>query len=158
MFLSAHLWKTTNAFMAMKEKETQLNYYKRNHACLEVLQLVDLDSIPFKRISEQILSEMLQLGNFSQNGIEIKSARYWGKDDCLWFIQQDDYEFTLFALLDFHDWKVWCIKKSLLMDLRDKKFVTFQGNHGWTKKSEILPYLTPITTPEELRDFIHNHE
>ena len=152
MFLSAYFWKTTSAFIAMKEKETQLNYYKWNHACPEVLHLVELDSMSFKRISEKILSEMLQLETFSQIGI--KSARYWEKDECLWFLEPDDYEFTLFALLDFHDWKVWCIKNSLLMDLRDKQIVTFQGRYGWTKKSEILPYLTPITTPEELRDFI----
>ena len=167
MFLSVDFWNKTSAFLALKEKETQLKYYKRNNASAEVLQLVELDSKPFGSISEQILSEILHIEprTSSQNDgvvngkkIEIKSARYWaGKDECVWqHLEPDhDYDYALFALLDFNDWKVWCIQKSRLMELRDKKIVTFQGKQGWwTKKSAILPYLTPITTPEELRDFI----
>jgi hypothetical protein len=167
MFLSAQFWKTTSAFMALKEKETQIKFYKRNNASPEVLQLVELDSKPFGSISEKILSEIFQLhprtssqhdGILHGKKIEIKSARYWGgKDECVWqHLEPDhDYEYALFTLLDFHDWKVWCIKKSLLMDLRDKKVVTFQGKQGWwTKKSAVLPYLTPITSMKELHEFI----
>jgi hypothetical protein len=167
MALSANSWKKTRAFMAMKEKDTQLKYYERNHSCPEVLQLAGLDSKRFGSAGETILSEILHIEprTSSQNDgvvngkkIEIKSARYWaGKDECVWqHLEPDhDYDYALFALLDFNDWKVWCIQKSRLMELRDKKIVTFQGKQGWwTKKSAILPYLTPITTPEELRDFI----
>jgi len=65
-----------------------------------------------------------------------------------------DYDYVLFALLDFQDWKVWGIQKSILMgELVDKKIVTIQGKQGcWVKKSCILPYLTPIHTNQDLDD------
>ena len=93
--------------------------------------------------------------------IEIKSARYWdGKDDCRWqhLELEHDYEFVLFALLDFHGWKIWGIKKSLLMgELREKKVVTFQGKQGWwVLKSAIVSYLTPIKNIVDLDAFIQS--
>jgi len=166
--LSVEHWRNTNAFKSSKEKETQLGYYKRMNSCEEVLQLVALDSKPFGTICEKIISEIFNLGprTSSQNDgtrlgkkIEIKTARYWnGKDDCVWqhLEPEHDYEFVLCVLLDFQGWKVWCIRKSLLMgELRDKKVVTYQGKQGWwVKKSAILSYLTPIHTMTELDAFI----
>lgn len=166
--LSAAFWKQTKTFQAIRDKETQIKYYKRMNSCDEVLQLVDLESKPFGSESEKILQEIFQLGarTSSQNDgtrhgrkLEIKSARYWaGKDDCRWqHLEPDhDYEVALFALLDFHGWKVWAITKSLLMgELRDKKIVTFQGKQGWwVQKSAVLPYLTPIRSVAELDAFI----
>jgi len=166
--LLASNWKNTKAFKEIQDKETQIKYYKKNKSCDEVLQLVDLESKPFGSVSEKIICQIFELGprtstqnDGTKNGkkIEIKSARYWaGKDDCVWqhLEPEHDYEYALFALLDFHEWKIWCIKKSLLMgDLRDKKIVTFQGKQGWwTKKSNILPYLTPINNIQELDDFM----
>jgi hypothetical protein len=132
------------------------------------LQLVELDSKPFGSELEKIVAETLHLGprTSSQHDatlegkkIEIKSARYWaGADDCKWqHLEPDhDYEFALFVLVDFHGLKIWCIKKSDLMGpLREKKIVTPQGVQGfWTKKSDILPYLTPITCIADLTAFI----
>lgn len=166
--LAASFWKTSKAFKAIKDKETQLKYYQRMKACEEVLQLVDLESKPFGSESEKILTEIFDLGprTSSQNDgtrlgkkIEIKSARYWaGKDDCVWqHLEPDhDYEFALFALLDFHGWKVWMIRKSQLMgECREKRVVTFQGKQGWwTKKSKILPYLTAIESRADMDTFI----
>jgi len=137
-------------------------------ASTEVLTLVELDSKPFGSECEKIISEIFYLGprTSSQNdgtlngkNIEIKSARYWaGKDDCVWqhLEPEHDYEYVILALLDFKGWKIWCIKKSLLMgELRIKKIVTYQGKQGWwTKKSAILPYLTPIKTRADLQAFI----
>ena len=136
------------------------------NASPEVLQLVELESKPFGSVCEKIISELFGLGprTSSQNDatlngkkIEIKSARYWaGKDDCMWqHLEPDhDYDYALFVLLNFQGWKVWCIKKTTLMDLRGK-IVTFQGKQGWwTKKSDILPYLTPIHTLANLQEFI----
>lgn len=133
-------------------------------ACDEVIQLVDLESKPFGTESEKIIQEIFNLGprtssqnDGTRNGkkIEIKCARYWaGKDDCVWqhLEPEHDYEYAMFGLLDFTGWKIWTIKKSLLMgELRDKKIVTFQGKQGWwTRKSAILPYLTPIHSVEDL--------
>jgi hypothetical protein len=166
--LSCNHWKNTKTFKGIKDKETQIKYYKRMNASAEVLQLVELESKPFGSESEKIISEIFHLGprTSSQNDgtlngkkIEIKSARYWaGKDDCVWqhLEPEHDYEYALLAILDFQGWKVWCIKKSLLMgELREKNIVTFQGKQGWwTKKSAILPYLTPIKKISELRRFV----
>ena len=157
----------TKRFQAMGEKLTQLKHYQANNAAPEILQLVALDSKPFGSEAEGIISEILDLGprTSSQNDgtkgdkkAEIKAARYWaGKDDCRWqHLEPDhDYDFALFALLDFQGWKVWAIKKSLLMgELRDKKVITFQGKQGWWgTKSALLPYLTPIKTPADLSAF-----
>jgi hypothetical protein len=61
----------------------------------------------------------------------------------------------MLVLLDFQGFKVWTIKKSLLMgELRDKKIVTFQGKQGWwATKSDLMPHLTPIYTVADLRAF-----
>jgi len=163
--LSSAFWKTTKAFQSIQAKETQIKYYKKMGSSEEVLQLVELESKPFGSISEKILSELFSLGprtstqndaTFQDKKLEIKAARYWaGKDDCVWqhLEPEHDYEYALFALLDFQGWKLWTIPKVQLMgDLRDKKVVTFQGKQGWwTRKSAILPYLTPIHTLEDLR-------
>ena len=168
VILSAAFWKNTKTFQSIKDKETQIKYYKRMNSCVEVLQLVDLESKPFGSESEKILHEIFQLGTrtSSQNDgtrlgkkIEIKSARYWaGKDDCVWqhLEPEHDYEVALFALLDFQGWKVWAIAKALLMgEMRDKKIVTFQGKQGWwVRKSAVLPHLTPIRSVAELDAFL----
>jgi hypothetical protein len=166
--LSFQHWKNTKAFKAIQAKETQIKYYQRMKAADEVLQLVALDSKPFGSECEKILTEIFGLGprtstqndgTFNGKKIEIKTARYWaGQDNCVWqHLEPDhDYEYALFVLLDFQGWKVWGIKKSLLMgDLRDKKVVTFQGKQGWwTRKTAILEYLTPITSVLDLQGFL----
>ena len=168
--LSAKYWKNTNTFKSIKDKETQIKYYKRMNSCEEVLQLVDLESKPFGSESEKIIQEIFNLGprtssqnDGTRNGkkIEIKSARYWsGKDDCVWqHLEPDhDYDIALFALLDFHGWKVWGIKKTILMgEMRDRKIVTFQGKQGWwVRKSAIICYLTPIKNITDLDVFIQS--
>jgi hypothetical protein len=166
--LSFEHWKHCKAFQAIQAKETQIKYYQRMKAADEVLQLVALDSKPFGSECEKILTEIFGLGprtstqndgTFNGKKIEIKTARYWaGQDNCVWqHLEPDhDYEYALFVLLDFQGWKVWGIKKSLLMgELRDKKVVTFQGKQGWwTRKTAILEYLTPITSVLDLQGFI----
>ncbi len=166
--LKSESWKLLRSFQAIKDKQTQLDYYTSMNATPEVLKLVSLDSKPFGSVCETIISELFEFGRrtSSQNDgtfhgkkIEIKTARYWaGVDDCRWqHLEPDhDYEIAMLVLLDFTEWKVWCIKKELLMgELREKKIVTFQGKQGhWTTKSAILPYLTPIHSREELLKFV----
>ena len=166
--LSAEYWKNTKTFQSIKDKETQIKYYKKMNSCQEVLQLVDLESKPFGSESEKIIQEIFKLGprtstqndgTYKGKKIEIKSARYWaGKDDCVWqhLEPEHDYDFALLALLDFQGWKIWCVNKTLLMgEMRDKKIVTFQGKQGWwTRKSAILPYLTVIKSISDLDTFI----
>ena len=166
--LSSSSWKQTKTFNAIKEKRTQLQYYRDSNSSPEVLQLVALESKPFGSESEKIICEIFQLGprTSTQNDgtrwgkkIEIKSARYWdGKDDCVWqhLEPEHDYEYAMFALLDFHGWKIWTISKYLLMgEMRERGIVKYQGKQGWwVKKSAILPYLTPIHSVEDLDAFI----
>ena len=161
-------WKNMSAFKNISYRNSQLLYYKKNNANAEVLKLVALESRPFGIVCEKLLSEILHLGprtssqndaTFDGKKIEIKCARYWaGKDDCKWqhFEPEYDYEYVLVALLDFQKWKVWGIKKSFLMgELRDKKILTFQGKQGWwTMKKDILPYLTPINSTNDLEKLI----
>ena len=163
--LSCVSWKNTKSFQTIAEKETQLKYYKRMGASAEVLQLVELESKPFGSVAEKMMCEIFGLGprTSTQNDasldgvkIEIKCARYWaGKDECVWqHLEEDhDYDYALFAVLDFHGWKVWGIHKSVLMgELREKKIVTKQGKQGfWTSKSAVLPYMTQINTIDALK-------
>ena len=167
-FLSVDNWKHTKAFAQNKRRETQTQYYVRMNAAPDVVELVSLDSKPFGSVSESIMAELFQMaprtstqhdGIFEGHKCEIKCARRWsGKDDCKWqHMEPDhDYDFAMLALLDFHEWKVWCITKAHLMgELREKKVVTFQGKQGWwTQKSAIMPYLTPIHGLECLRKFV----
>jgi hypothetical protein len=162
-------WKHTNAFTNNNtRRETQTQHYVRMNAAPEVVELVSLDSKPFGSVSELILTELFQMaprtssqhdGIFEGHKCEIKCARYWaGKDECRWqhLEPEHDYDFAMMALLDFHEWKVWCIPKTQLMgELREKKVVTFQGKQGWwTLKSAIMPYLTPIHGLECLHKFV----
>jgi len=168
--LSVSSWKNSKSFKKISKKETQIKYYKKNFSCDEILQLVDLESKAFGTACENILTEILELGprTSTQNDatkygkkIEIKSARYWaGVDNCKWqHLEPDhDYEYALFVLLDFQEFKIWGIKKSILMgEMREKNIVTFQGKQGWwVTKNAILPYLTSIKNIIDLDNFIQN--
>jgi len=166
--LSVDHWKHTKAFNNNERRETQTQYYVRMNADPAVVELVSLDSKPFGSVSELILAELFKMtprtssqhdGVFEGHKCEIKCARHWaGKNDCRWqhLEPEHDYTFAMLALLDFHEWKVWCVTKAQLMgELREKKVVTFQGKQGWwTIKSAIMPYLTPIHGLECLRKFV----
>ncbi len=167
--LSVDNWKYAKAFVQNTRRETQTQYYVRMNAAPEVIELVSLDSKPFGSVSESLMTEMFKMaprtstqndGVFEGHKCEIKCARRWsGKDDCKWqhMEPEHDYDFAMLALLDFHEWKVWCITKAHLMgELREKKVVTFQGKQGWwTQKSAIMPYITPIQGLECLRKFVN---
>jgi hypothetical protein len=167
--LSVNNWKHTKAFTHNARRETQTQYYVRMNAAPEVIELVSLDSKPFGTVGETMMAELFQMaprtssqndGVFEGRKCEIKCARYWaGNDECRWqHLEPDhDYEFAMLAILDFHEWKVWCVTKAHMMgELREKKVVTFQGKQGWwTLKSAIMPHLTPIHGLECLRKFVH---
>lgn len=82
--LSATYWKNTNAFKEIKDKETQIKYYKKNDSCEEVLQLVDLESKPFGSESEKIIKEIFNLGprTSSQNDATYKNKKIEIKSVC----------------------------------------------------------------------------
>jgi|688.fasta_scaffold396543_2 hypothetical protein len=161
-------WSKLNSFNSLKEKETQIKYYKKMNSTSEVLQLVELESKAFGSISENIIKEIFNLNrristqndaSFEDIKFEIKSARYWGcKDECVWqhLEPEHDYQYVLFCLLDFDKFKVWIISKKILMgELRIKKIVTHQGKQGWwVKKSNIINYIKPVFNFDDIYNYI----
>lgn len=155
------------SFKKVSKKMSQMDYYISKSSSAEALKLVSLGNKAFGAAIEDIVRECLSLGprsssqndaTFGERKIEIKAARYWaGKDDCKWqHLEPDhDYDLVLFCLMDFHELRVWAIKKDVLMgDLRERKIVTFQGKQGWwTTKKAIMPFLTPIQTVEDMAAF-----
>ena len=174
--LASTAWASSKTFLSIKDKLTQSKYYSAMKSSPEVLQLVELESKPFGSVCETLISELFQLGprTSSENDgtrkeqkIEIKTARYWaGEDDCVWqHLEPDhDYDYALLVLLDFQGFKVWIIKKSVLMGeplrniekaKKSKKPVNFQGKQGWwTRKSALLEHLQPIESIADLDAFL----
>lgn len=168
--LNVTTWK--NYFYDYKKHLTisQLDFYKKNTNDETILELVGMESKRFGSISEKLIRRIFNLdertstqNDCTRNGkkIEVKCARYWtGSNNCKWqHLEPDhDYEVALFALLDFQEWKVWGIKKDLLMgELKDKKLVTYQGKQGWwCNKNSIMSYLTEIKNIDDLDKFLEN--
>lgn len=160
-------WKNTNAFRNVSPKMTQLQYYSQHEAHKHVLQLVKLESKSFGTRSENIIREIFSMSErtssendavFNHRKIEIKCARYWsGCDDCKWqhIEMEHDFEYIIFGLLDFHGWKVWCLRKKILRKLVHHKIIKKQGKQGWwVSKSMIEPFLTPITCMDDLKKYV----
>ena len=165
-------WKETKYYKGIEKKTTQLELYIQKKSPVEILQLVSMANKVFGAEMEGIYQEIFQLDpreNTQHDGIrngkkiEIKSARWHAiGDDCNWqhLEAEYDYEFVLFTLVDFDRLKVWIIsKKKLMGELREKNIVMKQGQQGWTTtKNKIEPYLTSISTVEDLDRFIASSE
>lgn len=155
------MWK--NSIINIKESQTE--YYTRNKACPEVLKLVGLESKSFGMQMERIVREMFCLSKpinsqhdaiLNDKKIEIKSARYWSSStDCRWqHIEIDyDYDYVLFALVDFQDLHVWGMHKNKLKNMIEMGILTPQGRQGyWTKMSLILPHLSVVSLDSLVQD------
>jgi hypothetical protein len=169
--LSLESWKNDYMMIKEKYKESQYDFYKRNNAPSEVLDLVSMESKRFGSIGEKIIINIFKLGKrtSSENDgvrknkkIEIKCARYWsGKIECRWqHLEIDhDYDCVLFVLLDFDgSWKVWAINKSKIIgELREKKIVTDQGKQGyWCEMSKVKEYCLEIRDINMLDNFLES--
>ena len=167
--LSLNNWKKEYINIIKNYKESQYDFYKRNNASFEVLDVVSMESKRFGSISEKLVSNIFKLeprtssendGMRKGKKIEIKCARYWaGKDECRWqhLEFEYDYECVLFGLLDFDGtWKIWAINKSMLMgELREKNIVTYQGKQGyWCKKSQVIEFCHEIKSIKSLDKFL----
>jgi hypothetical protein len=146
-------WETS-AFITSNKKLSQFDFYKKNNATENVLSLVKLQSKTFGTICEKIVYEMLNLqprtssqndATYNNNKIEIKCARYWSEtNNCKWQHIEigHDFDFILFVLLDFTDFKIWGIKKKKLIKIGK---LTKQGLQGmWVNKNDIIEHLTQI--------------
>lgn len=167
--LSLNNWKHNYKKIKNNYKESQFDFYKRNNAPDEVLELVSLESKRFGSISEKLTSEIFNLEprTSSQNDgvrkgkkIEIKCARYWGcKDECIWqhLELEHDYNCILFGLLDFDgSWKFWGISKTLLFgELKEKNILSHQGKQGyWCNKSKVIEFCHVIKSIKSLDKFL----
>lgn len=166
--LSVSHWKNSNAYKQIGAKLSQVEFYKQNNCAPEICKLVELESKSFGTCAENLIVELFELkprtssqddGVKHGKKIEIKTARYWtGTNDCKWqHIEPGyDYDIIILALLDFNGFKVWALKKqTLISDLKTKNILTPQGKQGyWMKKSEALPYLTPINNMLDFDNFI----
>jgi hypothetical protein len=163
-------WTSSAHFQAMIKKTTQLELYIQKKSPPEILQLVSMANKVFGTEMEGIVMDVFQLSprtNTQHDGIrngkkiEIKSARWHATgEDCNWehLEPEYDYEYVLFILVDFTELKAWILSKHVLMgELREKKIVVKQGQQGWTvAKNRLEPFLTPISSIEELDRFILN--
>jgi hypothetical protein len=161
-------WTKTKAFANCTTKCTQVQYYKNNNAGTEVLQLVALTPKPFGTEAENIVMECFNLeprdntqhdGKLNGKKLEIKCARWHATGgDCNWLHLEEghDYQYVVFALLDFQDWKCWIMTKPRLFgEMREKSILKKQGEEGWTvNKSKIESYLTPIYSQADIIDFM----
>ena len=167
--LSLNNWNEYYKKLKNNSNETQYDYYKRNNASVEVLELVSLDSKRFGTISEKLICNIFKIeprtsskndGVRKGKKIEIKCARYWVcKDDCKWqhLELEHDYDCVLFCLLDFDGyWKIWAISKKLLFgELKEKKIVSYQGKQGyWCNKSKIIEFCHVIKSIKSLDKFL----
>jgi hypothetical protein len=151
-------------------KESQLDFYKRNNACREVLKLVGLESKAFGMFIERIIREMFSMNKplnsqhdaiFNDKKIEIKSSRFWGGTmDCKWQHVEPtyDYDYILFVLVEFQDLRIWGMHKSKVKKMIEQGILTPQGKQGyWCKMSSILPHLTLMMSLDSLIQNIKEH-
>ena len=160
--LPVEIVKETKAYKNTVNKISQYSYYENNGAAPEILKIVNMESKAFGALIEKVLIEHYELdkrvntqhdARIGEKKLEIKAARYWaGKDECKWqhIEQGHDYDFILFALVDFNSIKCWIAKKEVVC-----QHMTPQGLQGnWVDKSTILQYLTEVTSKEELFEFV----
>jgi len=164
-------WTKTNAFTNCTTKCTQLQYYRNKDASAETLQLVALTPKPFGTEAEKIVVECFGLeprensqhdGKLKTMKLEVKCARWHAVGtDCNWLHLEEghDFQYVIFALLDFHDWKCWIMTKARLFgEMRDKCILKKQGEEGWTvNKSKIESYLTPIYSQTDIINFMEKN-
>ena len=159
--LSVDFWK--NILTLKNVKMSQIEFYTIRGSSPAVLQLVGENSKSFGTLSEYIVKVIFLIDSRTSSGndgtrngkkIEIKTARYWAcTNNCKWqhIELTHDYDYVLFALLDFHGWIVWGISKSMLIKLKCLNILTNQGKQGmWVSKNSIIPYVTRIKNIADL--------
>jgi len=169
--LSHANWTKTTAFSKCSTKDTQVDYYRKNNASPEVIKLVALTPKPFGTEAENIIVESFGLdprdntqhdGKLRGKKLEVKCARWHAVGgDCNWLHLEEghDFQYVIFALLDFQDWKCWIMTKPRLFgEMREKGILKKQGEEGWTvNKCKIEIHLTPIYSQADIIDFMEKN-
>jgi superfamily II DNA or RNA helicase len=126
------------------------SYYAQMNAAPEVMELIELNNRDFTEETKNIISEIFGIGTtgmYKNKKLAIISTRYEKKnsEDWQWTmppLKSTDFDFALFVLLDFQGFVIWGGK---IPEIPAQRILS---------KSDILPYLTPIKTRDDLDAFI----
>ena len=149
---------------------TQLGYYIENNASPEILKFVTLSNKAFgEQYMQGIAKDLFGLEKAGHTGhdlqlsgqkIEMKSSRWGCRGSFKWqhIMQGHEYQYVMFALVDFQDIKFWIIKKDVIL-ANPSLFQQQGGAEGqglWTpcmsarNMSRITDLCTPIHSREDL--------
>jgi hypothetical protein len=147
---------------------TQLDYYTKNNASPDILNLVTLSNKAFgERYMQGIARDLFGLSKPDHTGhdmtlrgkkIEMKSARWGNKGTFKWqhIMPGHAYDYVLFALVDFQDIKFWLITKDAV--LQNPTLFTVQGGAEgqglWTPglNSRNMTCVTDLCVPIRSRE------
>ena len=162
----------TKSFEVIKKVKTQVIYYHENNAHPDIVKLVGLGNKSFGEKTQKIVMECLSLDKPTETGhdirqeltgleFEVKSSRYWvATGDWKWqhIMEGHKYDYLLMVGVTFNSIEVYIISKQKFMELKSIGLVTQQGGAEgqglWCNYSKIKDYLTPISSTEDLNNFI----
>lgn len=165
----------TKAFENIKNAKTQTDYYIERGAHPDIIKMVALGNKSFGEKLQRIVLEQLNLDKPSSTGhdvqeltsgkkFEVKSSRFWiNNGDWKWqhIMEHHDYDYLLLVGINFQTVDVYAITKSKLISLKSLGIVTQQGGAEgqglWCNYSQVKSYLTPISSVEDLKEFINNN-
>lgn len=165
----------TKAFESIINAKTQVDYYIDRGAHPDIIKMVALGNKSFGEKMQRIILEQLNLDKPSSTGhdvqqkssgkkFEVKSSRFWTTNgDWKWqhIMEDHNYDYLLLVGINLQSVDVFIITKKNLISLKSKGFVTQQGGAEgqglWCDFSKIKEYLTPISSEEDLNNFISNN-
>jgi hypothetical protein len=94
---------------------------------------------------------------------EVKSSRFWTSNgDWKWqhIMEEHDYDYLILVGINFNSVDVFIISKIDIISLKEKGLVTQQGGAEgqglWCNYSKIKKFINPISSEEELNNFLAN--
>ena len=166
----------TKSFRCMKQKMTQVDFYRSRGACDNILKLVRQSNKSFGEKTQCIVKDLLDLDSSCDAGhdaqklsmrlkFEIKSSRYGvSSKDFMWqhIMEEHDYDYLIFVGIDFDCLKMYLISKYNFMRLKTKGIVTQQGRAEgqglWAKRKKILPYLIELQNKEHFYKLVKQND
>jgi len=163
----------TETFEKINNSKSQIDFYIENNSHPDILKIVRLNNKSFGEKMQRIITEFFNLNNPTNSGhdcklpnsnvkVEIKSSRFWvNTKDWRWqhIMVEHDYEYIILIGINFEGIDTYIISKQKFLELYQMGIVTQQGNAEgqglWCEFSKIKPYLTNISSPEELNKFIN---
>lgn len=159
-------------FESIENSKNQIDYYIENNAHPDIIKIVSLGNKLFGEKLQRIIMEYFNLDKPDDTGydiqqkssgikFEVKSSRFWvSNNDWKWqhIMENHNYDYLLLCGVNFNTIDVFIISKSEFLSLKNKGLVTMQGGAEgqglWCNYKKIKNYLTPITTFEDIENFI----